>query len=131
MIRTDEAVARFVSERIGMGLCPPYTCMGLERNGEVVAGVVFNCFEKPDIHVTVAGSGWTRGFIREVGRYVFDQLGCLRMTALTEQPQVVGFAKRLGGQVEGVLRWHFGPERDATIIGILRNEWIWANVMAK
>lgn len=130
MIRTDEAVSRFLSEKLGTVFVPPYTVMGLERNGEIVAGVLFNCFEHPDVHFTAAGSGWTRGFLREVGRYVFGQLGCLRMTATTEQTHVASLAEKLGGQREGVLRDHFGEGRDGVIIGILRREWKWANLPA-
>lgn len=124
MIVTDERVAKFVSENLGFGLCPPWTCLGIEKNGEIIAGTVFNCFEGSDVHVTVSGHGWNRAFLKAVGEYVFEQLGYLRMTALTEQPEVVRFAERLGGQVEGLLRNHFGPGRDAYIIGILKEEWI-------
>lgn len=123
MIVTDERVARFVSERTGCGVCPPWTCMGLEREGEIVGGVIFHCYEGAAVHVTVAGKGWTRAFLRAVGRYVYDQLGCERITVTTEQPSVIGYAKRLGGQVEGLLRSQFGPGRDATIIGILKAEY--------
>lgn len=125
MIVTDERVARFVSEQIGMGLCPPFTCLGIERDGQIAAGVVFNCFEGANIHFTAAGRGWTPAFMRAVGEYVFGQLGCLRMTATTEQPHVVALALKLGGKVEGVMRSHFGHGRDATIIGVLREEWRW------
>ena len=123
MIVTDERVARFVSGRLGVSLCPPYTCMGLERDGAIVCGAVFNVFEGADIHVGIAGSGWTRGFIRAVGRYVFDQLGCERMTAITRCGDVVAYAQRLGGQIEGRLRNHFGRGADGVVLGILRDEW--------
>lgn len=123
MIVADERVALFVSERLKFGLCPPYTQMGIERDGEVIAGVVFNCFEGADVHVTIAGTGWTRGFIREVGNYVFGSLGCLRMTATTEQPEVAKLAVKLGGAIEGMMRNHFGPDRNAIIVGILREDW--------
>lgn len=123
MIVADERVARFVSETLGFPLCPPYTCMGLERGGEIVAGIVFNCFEGYDVHVTAAGKGWTRGFLRAVGDYVFGQLGCLRATATTERPEVVALAEKLGGQVEGRMRNHFGKGRDGVIIGVLADEY--------
>lgn len=123
MIVADERVARFVADRLGFGLCPPFTCMGIERDGEIVGGVVFNNFEGGSVHVTVAGEGWSRSFLRAVGGYVFDTLGCRRMTAVTEYPAIVDLALRLGGQVEGRLRDHFGDGRDGTIMGILRREW--------
>lgn len=123
MIVSGEAVASFVSEQLGFGLCPPYVAIGIERDGAVVAGVLFNHFEGADVHVTLAGSGWTRSFIRAIGSYVYDQLGCERMTAVTRCDVVAGYAKRLGGQIEGRLRSHFGAGHDGIIVGILREEW--------
>lgn len=125
MIVTDERVAQFVGEAVGIGFVPPYTCMGIERAGKITAGVLFNVFEGCDVHVTVAGSGWTKQFLSEVGHYVFTTLGCERMTAITEQPKIVQFGERLGGKVEGLLRSHFGKGRDAYIIGILKDDYPW------
>lgn len=123
MIISGEEVARFVSGQCGFGLCPPYSAIGIQRDGKIVAGALFNQFEGRDVHVTIAGKGWSRSFIDAVGHYVFGQLGCSRMTATTEQMPVVRIAERLGGQVEGRLRNHFGPGRDGIIVGILREEW--------
>ena len=122
-IVTDDRVLHFVSAAIGVSFVPPFTCMGIERDGEIVAGAIFNVFEGADVHVSIAGHGWTRGFCEAVGDYVFDQLRCERMTAKTEKIEIVRFAERLGGQVEGLLRNHFGPGRDAFLVGILRDEW--------
>lgn len=123
MIVTDERVARFVSERLGAALCPPFTAMGIERDGEIVAGAVFNQFEGPNVHVSIAGANWTRAFIEAVGAYVFGQLGCLRMTVTTEQEAVAGYALRLGGQVEGRMTDYYGAGRDGILVGILRARW--------
>ena len=122
MIVTDERVARFISEKVGKPFFPPFTCMGWEKDGEIVSGVLFNCFEKPDLHVSVAGSWFPRSLLKETGRYVFEQLGFERATIITEQPHVVRLAERLGGQVEGLLRSHFGRGRDAFVVGILADE---------
>lgn len=126
MIVSDDRCAKFVSDALGLGLCPPFTAMGIEKDGQIVAAVVFNQFEGANIHVSVAGKGWTRGFMRAVGEYVYRQLGCERMTVTTDQPKVIAFAERCGGQVEGVMRSHFGAGRDATIVGILRDEYVFA-----
>lgn len=123
MIVSDERVARFVSEQLGYAVCPPYTCLGIERDGQIVAGVLFHCFEGPAVHITAAGKGWTRGFLEAVGKYVFEQLGCLRITFTTEQDAVVKLACKLGGSVEGCLRDQFGEGRDGWIVGVLRDEW--------
>lgn len=116
-------MARFVSEDLGFGLCPPYAAIGIERDGKIVAGVLLNHFEGADVHVTAAGKGWTRAFFRALGDYVFNQLGCERMTAVTEQQSVARYAERLGCRREGVMRSHFGHERDGIVLGVLRAEW--------
>jgi hypothetical protein len=123
MIVTDERVARFVGERCGRIIYPPFTAMGIERSGGITAGAVFNCYSGSDIEVTVAGGPFNRGFISAVGEYVFEQIGCLRMTITTEQPKVIEIAQRLGAQTEGLKRNHFGKGRHGTVLGILREDW--------
>jgi RimJ/RimL family protein N-acetyltransferase len=123
MLVTDDRVARFVSQQLGYALCPPFVCLGIERDGEVVAGAILNHFEGADVHLTAAGKGWTRAFLRALGTYVFDQLGCERMTAVTRQDAVVALATRLGMQVEGRLRNHFGAGHDGIVLGVLREEY--------
>lgn len=123
MIVTDNRVALFVGEQIGAVIYPPFTCMGIERGGKIVAGVIFNCFTAHDVEVTVAGKYFPRWFIREVGNYVFGTMGKLRMSITTEQPEVINYAHRLSAQTEGHKRNHFGEGRDATLLGILKEEW--------
>lgn len=121
----DDRVARFVGERCGSIIYPPFTAMGVERCGAITAGVIFNCFTGADVSVTVAGEAgaFTRGFITAVGKYVFQQLGCLRLSITTEQPHVISIAHRLAAQTEGTKRNHFGKGRDGTVLGILREDW--------
>jgi RimJ/RimL family protein N-acetyltransferase len=123
LIVSDNRVLKFVSETLNVSLVPPFTAIGVEINGEIVGGVIFNMFEESDVHVTVAGRGWSSAFLAEVGHYVFTVLKKERMTAITEQPRVVRIAEKLGGQVEGCLRNHFGKGRDGFIIGILKDEY--------
>lgn len=123
MIVDDERVARFVGEQVNRVIYPPFTCMGIERDGEIIGGAVFNCFTSNDVHVTVAGTGWTKGFFAEVGHYAFSGLKCCRITALTEQTSVVRIAQRLGGEVEGLIRDYFGNSRDAFLIGIRKDDY--------
>lgn len=123
MIATDDRVALFVAQQTGTRIIPPYTAMGIDIGGEIIGGAIFNHFTGADLHLTAAGHGWTRGFLADVGEYVFHQLGCVRMTAITEQPKVVRLAERLGGEVEGLMRNHFGTGRDAFVIGFLKQDW--------
>ncbi len=123
MIVDGERVARFVSQDLGFALCPPYYALGMERDGQITGGAILNHFEGVDVHVTMAGKRWSLEFTRALGRYIFDTLGCERMTGITERDHIVRLVKRLGGQVEGCLRNHFGRGRDGIVVGILRDEW--------
>lgn len=123
MIVSDDRVVRFAETRLGWNFVPPYSCIGIEQDGEIVAAAVFNQFESRDIRLTAVGAGWSRRFLMEVGRYVFGYLDCLRMTAVTEQDEVIRLALRIGGQVEGRLRNHYGYGRDGILIGFLKEEW--------
>jgi len=123
LIVTDDRVAKFVGEKLGFGVFPPYTCLGTEKDGEIIGGVIFNCFESVDLHATVAGRGFNRTFLKAVGDYVFNQLGYERITAITEDENIVMLAQRLGGELEGCLRNHFGRGRHGMICGILRDEY--------
>lgn len=118
-------MAVFVAKACGVVVNPPYTLMGIERSGQIIAGVVFNQFTGPDVHLTVAGHGWTRGVLADIGQYVFGQLGCERMTFVTEQAPVVRLAERLGGKVEGLMRNHFGKDRPGYVVGVLKDDYPW------
>jgi hypothetical protein len=124
-IVTDNRVALFVGQRNGQIVIPPFTAMGVEQQGEIVAGAIFRNFIGPDCDVMVVGNleAFTPGFVRSIGRYVFDQLGCCRLSMTTDQPRVIELATRLGAKVEGLKRDGFGVGRDATLLGVLRSEW--------
>ena len=123
MIVTDIRVAQFVQDAFGDPFPPPYTCLGIERGGRIVAGAILNHYEFTDIHVSAAGRGWNLPFMRALGKYVYGQLGCERMTFVTERSDVIDYVQRMGGQIEGRMRNHFGPGRDATLLGVLREEY--------
>lgn len=123
MIVTDDRVAPFVGAQIDAIIYPPFTAMGLEREGQIIGGAVFNCYTGPDIELTLAGSVWNRPFLRAMGQYAFGQLGCCRVQMTTEKEAVAQYAERLGGQREGILRDKFGPRRNGIILGILAHEY--------
>lgn len=125
-IVTDDRVARYVAAKNKGHIAPPYTSLGVERDGQIVAGAVFRNYTGPDVDVTVVGdcvSAFTPKFIRAIGRYVFMQMGCLRLSMVTTQPRVIALALRLGAKVEGVKRNGFGQGEDATMLGVLSHDW--------
>ncbi|OAZ72435.1 hypothetical protein SRCM100623_00974 [Acetobacter pasteurianus] len=119
----DGRISVFVAERLGCLFYPPFEMFGLEENGQIIGGIILNCFEGTDIHATVVGGGWTRKFLRLFGWYLFEHLGVLRFTGITEQPNVIDIMERLGGQREGVLRNHFGAGRNGIVLGVLAEEY--------
>jgi len=123
MIVTGEHVARFVSEGLHFGLCPPYIAIGTEVDGTIINGVILNHYEGEDICVTAYGSRWGRRIMEAIGVYVFDMLGCERMTMVTQHEGVAKLAEKLGGAREGVMRGHFGKGVDGIIIGVLRDDY--------
>lgn len=125
IVTNDPRVVEYVALKNGTRFYPPLSSLGIVREGEVAAGAVFNCFTGPDIAVTIAGErgAFTKAFIELVGKYVFDQLGCLRISITTEQDKIIDFATRLGAQTEGRKRNLFGKGRDGIVLGLLRENW--------
>lgn len=120
---TGPHVAAFVSEKLGTRFSPPYTTLGLERDGQLVTGIVFNCYTGHDIEINVAGSELPRSFLKRAAKYCFEECSCIRVTITTEQEHVIDLAHRLLAQTEGRKRNHFGAGRDGVVLGILREDW--------
>ena len=80
-----ERIGEFCSQLIGGGcFWEPYTAIGLERDGEVIGGVVYDSFFGPNINAHIAGkpgTRWlTRSFLHAMFHYPFVQLGVERIT---------------------------------------------------
>jgi hypothetical protein len=126
LIVVGDRVARFVGERNEQPVIPPFTAIGVEKDGTITAGALFRNFNGCDIEVLVVGNGpasFPPSFVRGIGRYVFNQLGCLRLSMLTDQRRVIDLAERLGARIEGRKRNAFGVGKDAVLLGVLKEEW--------
>ena len=125
MIVSDERVAQFVGEQVGSSVQAPYTCLGIERDGQIVAGIVFNCWTGEDVELTVATTCGVipRRLLRRAADYCWRELGCSRVSFTTESPHVIDLATRLGAHTEGRKRHLFGRDRHGVILGILREDW--------
>jgi hypothetical protein len=90
MIVTGQPVADFMARTIGTVLFPPFEVIGIERDGDVVAGLAFNCWTGPDIHISAAAKPGclSRALLRAGRQYVFKIAGCVRATIITESPVV-------------------------------------------
>jgi len=126
-------IASWVAARIdhvrggNFGLC---TSAGVVRNGDLVAGVVFNDWQPrhETLQVSIAASSnrWaTRGVLIGLFGYAFQTAAANKLWATMphDRPDVLVFNRKLGFRQEGTLRHHFGPGRHAVISSILRAEW--------
>jgi RimJ/RimL family protein N-acetyltransferase len=103
-------VAAWVAERVGCceHAWAEYTTIGLEREGELVGGAVFESFTGTNANIHVAGSGpyWmTRTFLFAVFDYAFNQLKLKRLTGYVEaaNTRALDFDRKLGFKDEAVL----------------------------
>jgi hypothetical protein len=123
----DLRIAAFVADQCGCGFVRPYTTLGWERNGELVGGVVFNCFTGHDIELTLAGRGTvTRQAMRDIADYVFRQLGASRGSIRTRASRrdIIDQAERIGFKREGYHPRLFGDD-DGVSFGMTRDDCRW------
>lgn len=120
-------VVRFVADQLGWGGDFGH-CVALGFNGAngLEAGFVYHDYQ-PDfgtIEITGAARNWTgtRGKLRAVFGYPFDQLDCQMCIARTANPRVASIWTRLGAQEYRIARM-FGRETDGTILTLTKEAW--------
>ena len=100
--------------------------IGVARNGKVVAVALFANHQGPNIEVTFVTSTprWaSREMIKGILSYPFAQLGCKRVTAVTEECNDLAraFLERLGFRQEGIHPDAF-PSGQGISYGLLRQD---------
>lgn len=122
------ALLAWAAERIGLsGFKPDAKALGIQRRGELVAVVVYDCFGPCDCNMHVASDGkgtWlSRQVLIEVFHYPFIQLKLRRVTALipTKKTHAIRFNEHLGFKLEGLCPEAM-PDDDLQIRGMLRRE---------
>lgn len=122
----DYRLIGWAAERIGVE-CFSHDAhaIGLERDGELVAVVVYDRFSPHDCHMHVASDGSKRWLVREFlvacFAYPFIQLGLRRVTGLVPASNAAAlkFDKNLGFLVEGYHHQALGDD-DLITLGMLR-----------
>lgn len=108
--------------------------IGLEEDGELIAGVVFNMYNKAGICMHVAavpGKRWmTKDFLWRVFAYPFLQLNCNRVTGLVREDNIVAqkFDEHIGFKREGLIRKGATDGADIILYGMLKEECRWLGV---
>lgn len=80
VVGQNERVGDFVASRIGNSKWVDYQAIGIEKDGEIIAGVVIDGYvpgARCSIHCAGDGKKWlTREFLAIVFSYVFQQIDC-------------------------------------------------------
>jgi RimJ/RimL family protein N-acetyltransferase len=129
----DERVAKWVGDQIDEVYPTNATAIGLEENGELIAGVVFDLYTGPSIsmHVAATGKRWmTKDFLWRCFAYPFLQLQCNRITGLVRADNLAAqkFDEHLGFKREGLLRKAAKDGTDYIVYGMLREECRWLEI---
>ena len=130
----DFVISKWVGHRIDEDDFGPCTAIGLEEDGNLIAGVVYNLYNGPSICMHVAavpGKRWmTRDFLYRAFAYPFIQLGCRRVTGLVRVDNIEArrFDEHLGFVQEGVIRRGASDGTDMILYGMLKEECRWLGV---
>lgn len=103
-------VFAFCKERMPLSLVAGMKGLGLEKDGELVAGVLYEGYNQHNVWMHVAaepGAKWlNRDFLRYSFHYPFVELGCKRVSGYVEasNAQARRFDEHLGFKQEAVLQ---------------------------
>jgi RimJ/RimL family protein N-acetyltransferase len=120
-------VFAFCRERMPVSLVAGMKGLGLERDGELVAGVLYEGFNRHNIWMHVAaepGKKWlNKEFLRYSFQYPFLELGCTRVSGYVEANNADArrFDEHLGFQQEAVLQGAASDGGDV-ILYVMRRE---------
>lgn len=127
MICHGEALRPVLEAWLGGPLPADAKFIGRVVDGRVVAVAAVGHWVGFDCELFIGSvGGLSRDFIRAVFRYVFDELGCRRVTGrVNDSLEWAGHLARLGFVQEGRLRAGAVDGGDTLIFGMLRRECRW------
>ena len=134
----DDRVADFVTSLVDdLEFFGNINTLGVEQNGELIAGVVFEGYTGSSISIHVAaleGKLWlSKEFLFRVFAYPFLQLECHRVTGLVRADNIKAqkLDEHLGFVREGIMRKGATDGTDYIIYGMLKEECRWLDFKGK
>lgn len=127
MLCAGEELRPYLERGIGVTLADKAYFIGDWRDGIVVAVAGLSNWCGHDVEISLWSAGTLgRAFVRRVMRYVFDELGCCRMTARVAEPRSGhDLWPRLGFVLEGRLRKASNGTDDMMVYGLLKDDFAW------
>lgn len=130
-IGMSHEVGAIVARRIALDYSPQFdNCMGVFRDGVCLGGVLFKDYTGTNVTVHwsgVDGENWiTRQLLGSIADYVFNQLGCIRITAeeRSSDEYLNGLVRKMGFQLEATVH-NFYPDGDKLIYVMTRDTCPW------
>lgn len=126
MLCTGEEIRPYVEANIGATLPENATFIADYRDGQIVSAAGFASWYGHDVEVFLASAGALgRGFLKRLGKYAFDELGCARVTCrVASDNPWCEVLTRVGFTLEGRMRRGFdGATIDMMIFGVLKEEY--------
>lgn len=135
IICDKERIGVWVAERVGHATWGEYQALGVEQEGELIAGVVFDGYVKNgrcSMHCAGIGKRWlSREFLRVIFEYAFGQLGCkvILIPVPSDNDDSLHFNKHLG--FEEVVRIEGGyGNADLVLLALPKDKCRWLNLKA-
>ena len=127
----DDYVKAWVAKRIGINGFGTSTAIGVQQNGQLIAGAVFHDYRPKNgqIEASIASDSprWaTRSVLYSLFAYPFIQCDANRLLVTCDESndKAMKMNKQLGFTPEGILRQMYYPN-DAIIFGMLKDECKW------
>lgn len=125
----QDRVTKYVAHLVGEDeFLKPCAAIGLEKNGELIAGVVYDCFTGNSVSMHVASDkskNWMiSSYLYFCFAYPFIALKCNRVTGLVQENNIdaLNFDLKLGFKQEGRLRAACSDGSDIIVLGMLKDE---------
>ena len=118
-------VLRFVQQHTPLAACANMSAIGLERDGELVAGVIYEGYNGHNVWMHVAIPGRiTPKFLRYCFHYPFVELGCRRVSGYVEASNARArrFDEHLGFKPEATLRGAASDGGDVILYRMTRED---------
>lgn len=129
----SERVGAWVAERVEMRApWGGFSALGMERDGEIVAGIVMNNYNGTNaaVHMAVDKPGKDMlTLFKLFCEYAFVQCGLKRITGLvpSDKPDVVAFDKKIGFEEEFVMKFGAPDGADMHILVMWPEKCRWLN----
>lgn len=109
IIFETDRVRDFLLEELQVDVCDNQTGIGLERDGKLIAGVIYHRYDGRNIWTHIRGTPgqyWlTRDYLRMIFYFPFVDAGCTRIWGEAEynNPAAINLQERLGFKRKAVL----------------------------